>query len=43
MKDKVTGLIGLSLYNDRVILNSFLSLLKSNNITDNYFWFFEFD
>jgi hypothetical protein len=43
MKDNVTGLIGLSLYNDRMTLNSFLSLLKSNNITDNYFWFFEFD
>jgi hypothetical protein len=43
MKDNVTGLIGLSLYNDRMTLNSFLLLLKSNNITDNYFWFFEFD
>ena len=24
-------------------LNSLLSLLKSNNINDNYFWFFKFD
>ena len=43
MKDNVTGLIGLSLNNDRRTPNSFLSLLKTNNITDNYFWFFEFD
>jgi hypothetical protein len=43
MKDNVTGLIGLSLNNDRRTSNSFLSLLKKNNITDNYFWFFEFD
>lgn len=43
MKDNVTGLIGLSLNNDRRTPNSFLSLLKKNNITDNYFWFFEFN
>ena len=43
MKDNVTGLIGLSLYNDRRTSNSFLSLLKKNNITDSYFWFFEFE
>ena len=43
MKDNVTGLIGLSLNNNRRTPNSFLSILKKNNITDNYFWFFEFN
>lgn len=41
-KDNVTGVIGLGL-NDAYFHKSFLSVLKSNNLIDNFFWFFEFD
>ena len=43
MKDNVTGVLGLNLFNDIRTSSSFLSVLKRNNLTDNYYWFFDFD
>jgi hypothetical protein len=43
MKDNVTGVIGLNLFNDRRTSSSFLSVLKKNNLTNNYFWYFDFN
>ena len=43
MKDNVTGVLGLNLFSDRRTPNSFLSILKKNNLTNNYYWYFDFD
>ena len=43
MKDNVTGVIGLSLFNNQRTSSSFLSVLKRNNLTNNYYWYFDFD
>ena len=44
MKDNVTGIIGLGLYDSYFRrTSSFLYNLKENNITQNYYWFFEFN
>ena len=43
IKDNVTGVLGLSLFEDYRTKNSFLNILKKNNITDNYYWFYDFD
>ena len=44
MKDNVTGIIGLGLYDSYFRrTSSFLYNLNQNNITQNYYWFFEFD
>ena len=44
MKDNVTGVLGLGLYDLYYrTTSSFLYLLKKNNITKNFYWFFEFD
>ena len=44
IKDNITGLIGLSLgYNDDRTPYSFLNILKKNNITENYYWWFDFE
>ena len=41
-KDNITGAIGLNL-NDMFNHVSILSLLKKNNLIDNYYWFFDFE
>lgn len=41
-KDNVTGVIGLGL-TDNYYHTSFLKVLKSNKLIDNYYWFFEFN
>jgi len=43
MKDNVTGVLGLNLFNDRRTSSSFLSVLKRNNLTNNYYWYFDFN
>lgn len=43
IRDNVTGIIGLSLSDDSRKANSFISILKRNNLTENYYWFFDFD
>ena len=43
MKDDVTGVLGLNLYNDRRASSSFLSVLKRYNLTNNYYWYFDFN
>ena len=43
IKDNITGVIGLSLYENNKRDNSFLFLLKKMNISENYYWFFDFD
>lgn len=43
IKDNITGVIGLHLYNNQRTAKSFLNLLKNNNLTTNYFFFFDFD
>ena len=42
VKDNITGFIGLSLYDEGLRnSSSFLSLLKSNNLIDDYSWFYD--
>ena len=43
IKDNITGIIGLSLSHDSRTQNCFLNILKKNNISENYYWFFDFD
>ena len=43
IKDNVTGVLGLNLYNNKRTSSSFLSVLKRNNLTDNYYWYFDFN
>ena len=43
MRDNVTGVIGLNLFNDGRTSSSFLSVLKKNNVTNNYYWYFDFN
>ena len=43
MKDDVTGVLGLNLFNDRRASSSFLSVLKRYNLTNNYYWYFDFN
>ena len=43
VKDNITGLIGLSLNNDYRTQNSFLNILKNKNLTENYYWSFDFE
>ena len=44
MKDNITGIIGLGLYDSYFRrTSSFLYNLKQYNITQNYYWFFEFN
>jgi hypothetical protein len=43
MKDNVTGVIGLSLFMNQRTTRSFLSVLKRNNLTNNYYWYFDFN
>ena len=43
IKDNITGVIGLSLYENNKKESSFLFLLKKYNISENYYWFFDFD
>ena len=43
MKDNVTGVLGLNLFNDPRASSSFLSVLKRNNLTNNYYWYFDFN
>ena len=41
--DNITGVIGLSTLGDSRASSSFLNVLKKNNITENFYWFFDFD
>ena len=43
IKDNITGIIGLSLFDDFQTKTSLLFVLKKNNITNDNFWFFDFD
>ena len=44
IKDNITGIIGLSLHGlDFRESSSFLSILKKKNLTENYYWFFDFN
>ena len=43
IKDNITGVIGLSIYEKNKKESNFLFLLKKNNISENYYWFFDFD
>lgn len=44
IRDNVTGIIGLGLYDIYYrTTSSFLHILKNNNLTNSHFWFFEFD
>ena len=44
MKDNMTGVLGLNLFfNDRRVSSSFLSVLKKYNLTNNYYWYFDFN
>ena len=42
IKDNVTGILGLNLY-DSNNQKSFLNVLKTQNIIENYTWFYDFD
>ena len=44
IKDNITGILGLGLYDAFYRrTSSFLYILNENNITNNNFWFFDFD
>ena len=43
IKDNVTGILGLHLLADKRTENSFLSISKAINLTNNYNFFFDFD
>ena len=44
VEDNITGEIGLNLYDRNYwTFNSFLGILKTRNIIENYNWFFDFD
>ena len=43
IKDNVTGILGLHLLSDKRTENSFLSISKLINLTNNYNFFFDFD
>ena len=44
VEDNITGEIGLNLYDkNKRSFNSFLNILKTRNIIDNYNWYFDFD
>ena len=43
IKDNVTGILGLCLDGDRRTPSSFLRILKNNNFTNSYYWYFDFD
>ena len=42
-KDNVTGVLGLNLFSNKRTSSSFLSVLKRNNLTNNYYWLFDFN
>ena len=43
IKDNITGVIGLSIHENIKKNSNFLFILKKNNISENYYWFFDFD
>ena len=44
IEDNITGQIGLNLYDrNKWSFNSFINILKTRNIIENYNWFFDFD
>ena len=44
VEDNITGEIGLNLYDkNKRSFNSFLNILKTNKLIDNYNWYFHFD
>jgi len=44
VQDNITGEIGLNLYDaHRRIYNTFLGIMKTNNLISNYYWYFDFD
>ena len=44
VQDNITGEIGLNLYDPhRRVYNTFLGVMKMNNLISNYYWYFDFD
>jgi len=44
VEDNITGEIGLNLYDaHRRVYNTFLGVMKANNLISNYYWYFDFD